>query len=246
MLEWIQFIYTLFTSPLEAIATIVFIVLAVSGIRWFAVNSRSKLPPGASPEDILRYRLKFTDEDLKQNRLTIISPKQVKRIQREFLIFLVFYLILDSFFGWIIIFLFGDDIRRGRLDMVLAGLMIFMGLFFLVLIGLAWFQLRGYVRDMKNKKAIALLTTLVFEENEGEYLGFKFQTHQYKIIVRDPRLPAPLPLHVGFMTEDAWDQVLTLEHQPVILYIAPSTSKLLSFDLLLAKQDVKQAISEGR
>lgn len=245
MLEWIEFIITLFTSPFEAVATIVIVVVMFGGIKWFAKISKSKLPLGESPEVILRLRLKVTDEDLKQNRLMVISPKQIKRIRTEFLISLVFYLILDSFFGWVIIFMFGDDIRRGRFDMFMAGLMVFMGLCFFFFIGLAGFHLRSYYKELKTKKAVPILTTLVFEENKGEYLGFKFQTHQYKIIVRDSRLPVPIQLYVGVMPEKAWEQVLTLEHQPVILYIAPNTSKLLSFDLLAAKKEaVRRVVSD--
>lgn len=238
MLDLIQFILELFTSPVEAIGTIVILGLTIAGIRWFAARSKSNLPLDTAPEVILRHLLKFGDEDLEQNRAAAISPGQIKRIRKEFLIILAVYITMIVGFGFFMVALFWDDISSGRLDPIMIGFLGFMVLIFLFITGIAVYHLRGHIRELRTKRALALLSLLVFEEHEGEHMGFKFKTHQYKIIASDPRLPKPLPLHIGFMSEDVWYQVQKLRHQTALLYIAPNTLKLLSFEILATKSAV--------
>lgn len=239
MLDLIQFVLELFTSPVEAIATIVILALIFIGLKWFANRSTSNIPLDEAPEVILRHRLKFVDEDVEYNRSARISPKQMKRLRNEFLILLIVYTVLIGFFSLILPTIW-DDMFRGDLDLISIGLLGCIGLAYLIAIGAATFHLSGYVKDLRAKSTIALLSPLVFEEHEGEYMGFKIQTHQYKIIANDPRLPKPLPLHIGFMPRDMWYQVQKLENQTVILYVAPKTSKLLSFELVTTKRDLSQ------
>jgi hypothetical protein len=240
VLDLIQFTFALFTNPVEAIGTIVILGLIIVGLKWSANRSKFNVPLDAAPEVILRHRLIFMDDDLEQNRSATISPKQIKRIRNEFLMLLIAYMALLVFMGFIFDTIFGEDIFSWDLDLISIGLQGFMGLAFLVLIGIAVFQLWGYIKDLKTKRAIALLSALDFEEHEAEHMGFKFQTHQYNIIAHDSRLPEPLPLHIGFMSEDMWVQVQKLRHQTAILYIAPNTSKLLSFELVALKLDISQ------
>lgn len=240
MLDFIRFVVELFTSPVEAISTIVILGLMIIGMRWFANRSKSNLPLDAAPEVFLRHRLKFEDEDLEQNRSAIISPKQIKRIRNEFLLLLIAYIALIVFFGFIVVTIFWEDMLRWDLDLILIGILSFMGLIFLIVIAIAAYQLWGYIRDLKTKGAIALLSPIVFEEHDGEQMGFKFRTHQYKIIANDPRLPESLSLHIGFMSKEMWYQVQKLRHQSAILYIAPNTAKLLSFELLATQPDIMQ------
>ena len=240
MLDLIQFVLQLFTNPVQAISTIVILGLIIIGIKWFANRSTSKLRLDAAPEVILRHRLKFVDEDLKQNRSATISPMQIKRIRKEFLILLIVYIALIVFVGLIMSPTFREGMSGRHLDLISIGLLGCMGLSFLLVIGIAAFHLWGYIKDLSTKRAVAVLTALVIEEHEGEHMGFKFQTHRYKIIVNDPRLPKLLPLHIGFMSKDVWYRVQKLRHQMAILYIAPNTSKLLSFELLAKEPYISQ------
>ena len=61
-----------------------------------------------------------------------------------------------------------------------------MGLGSLFIIGVAVFLLRGYIEDLRTKRVGAVFSFITFEEHEGEVMGFKFATHQYKIIIDDP------------------------------------------------------------
>jgi len=240
MLDLIQFVLDLFTSPVEAIGTIVLVGMMIVGIKWFANRLKSKLPLDAAPEVILRHRLKFVDEDLEQNRSATITPKQIKRIRNEFLILLIFYMGIVYFWGFIFATLIRDDMFRWDLDLSLIGALGCLGLLFLFSIGIAAFHLSGYIKDLRTKRAVALLSPLVFEEHKFEHMGFKFHTHQYKIIVKEPRRPKPLELHIGFMSKAVWYQVQKLDLQTAILYIAPNTSKLLSFELVATEPDTSQ------
>jgi len=235
MLDLLQFIFDLFTDPIKAIATIVLLGGMVFVMRWLANRSSSNFPLDAAPESILRRQLKFGDEDLNQNRSALISSEQIKRIRNEFLILLIAYTALIGFIGFTFVIIFWDDISSGDLDLVLIILLVVMSLFSLFMLVIAGYQLRGYIRDLRTKKVVALLSPIVFEAHVGEHMGFKFETHQYKIIVDDPRLAGPLPLHIGFIPRDVWHQVQKLEKRSAILYIAPNTSKLLSFELVVPK-----------
>jgi hypothetical protein len=240
MLDLLQFILTLFTNPVEAIGVIVIIGLIVGGLRWFANRSKSNVPLDAVPEVILRHLLKFVDEDLEQNRSATFSPKQIKRMRKEFLIVLIAYIALIVLFGFIVVTMSWEDMFRWGFDLIAIGLLSCMGLVFLFVIGIAVFHLWGYIRDLRTKRAVALFSPIVFEEHEGEYMGFKFKTHQYKILINDARLPEPLSLSIGFMSEEVWYQVQKLSYQSAILYIAPNTSKLLSFELVATEPAISQ------
>lgn len=240
MLHLIEFILKLFTNPVEVIVSFFILGLMIVGIKLFANRSTSRSQLDAAPEVILRHRLKFVDEDLERNHSGTISPKQIKRIRKEFLILLIVDMALVVFVGLIVSPTFWDGMFRRDLDLISLGLLSCMGLAFLVVMAIAVFHLWGYIKDLRTKRAVAVLSPLLFEEHEGEYMGFKFQTHRYKIIVHDPRLPKLLPLHIGFMSKDVWSQAQKLSHQTAILYIAPNTSKLLSFELVTIKPDLSQ------
>jgi len=242
MLDWIQFILALFTNPLQAIGTIVILGLLIVGIKWAANRSKSNVPLDAAPEVILRHCLKFVDEDLEQNRSAAISPKQMKRIRNEFLVLLITYMALIVFLGFTVATMFRAEMFRWERDLVLIliALLGIMGIVLLFVMGVAVFHLWGYVQDLRTKRAVALFSTLDFEEHEAEHMGFRFRTHQYNIIVHDSRLPEPLPYRIGFMSDDMWVQVQKLSHQTAILYVALNTSKLLSFELVAIKPNINQ------
>jgi len=243
MLDLIRFILTLFTNPLLAIGGIVIIGLIIGGLRWSAYRASSNIPLDAAPEVILRQLLKFGDEDLEKNRSGVISPKQLKRIRKEFLILLIAYIAAVVFSGFLIVTLFWEnivDMFKWGFGIVAIGLVGFMTLVLLFMIGMGAYQLWGYTQDLRRKRVVALLSPLVFEEHEGEYMTFKFKTHQYNIIVSDPRLSGPLPLRIGFVSEDVWRKVQQLSRQTAILYVATNTSKLLSFELVATERYISQ------
>jgi len=244
MVDLIQFILNLFTNPLQAIATIVLVGLFIVWMRWHAKLSNSNLPLDAAPEVILRLRLKFDDEDLKQNRSKTLSPKQIKRIKKELVIILFVYVVIIVFFGYIFVGLFWEDMSNLGLG-YLIGFMIFMGLGFLFIIGIAAFFLQGYIEDLRTKKVAAVFSFIEFEEHEGEIMSFKFPTQQYKIIVSHPRLKGSASLAVGFMTRDVWHKVQELENRSAILYIAPGAAKLLSFELVATEPNGIHSILRG-
>lgn len=244
MFDLIQLILKLFINPLEGIGIIVILGLMIAGLRWglrrAAHRSKFNLPLNAAPDFILRYLLQFMDEDLQYNRSATISPKQIKRLRNEFRRLLIAWLVLIVVAGFVVATIYWGDMFRWGFDLVGIGALGIVGLMFLFLIGLAVFQLQGYIQDLKTKKVVALLSPLVLEEHEGEFMGFKFSTHQYKIIVNDSRLGEPLSLPIGFMSEDMWYQVKKLRRQSAILYVAQNTSKLLSFELVATEPEISQ------
>lgn len=244
MVDLIQLILNLFTDPLQAIVTIVLVGLFIVWMRWHATLSNSKLPLDAAPEVILRLRLKFDDEDLKKNRSKVLSPRQIKRIKKEFVSILFVYVAMIVFFGYIFYGLFWEDMSNLGPG-YLIGFMIFMGLGFLFIMGVAAFFLQGYIEDLRTKKVAAVFSFIEFEEHEAEVMGFKFRTQQYKIIVNHPRLKGSASLAVGFMTRDVWRKVQELENRSAILYIAPGAAKLLSFELVATEPDGIHSILRG-
>jgi hypothetical protein len=238
MLELIQFVFTLFTNPLLAIGGVLIIGLIIGGLRWSAYRSSSNVPLDAEPEMILRHLLKFDDEDLKHNRSIVLSPTQIKRIRKEFVILIFAYIAIIVFFGFLFVGLFWEDMSGWGLG-YLIGLVIFMVVGILFIIGIAAFQLQGYIDDLKTKTIGALFSPIVFEEHEGEYMTFKFKTHQYHIIASDPRLSEPLRLRIGFMSDEVWYRVQKLENRSAILYVAPGAGKLLSFELAANVPNIK-------
>jgi hypothetical protein len=236
MLDWIA----LSTHPVEAVITIVLLGLAIVGLRWAANRSKSKVSLDAAPEVILRQHLKFGDEDLEQNRSGTISPRQIKRIRNEFLILLIPYTVMIVLFGVSVAAMFSADSAEGRVDLLFIGALIFIGLMSLLMIWIAVSHLGWHIQDLKTKKAVALVSPLVFAEHVAEYMVFKFPTHQYRIMVNIPQLPQPVPLEIGFMSEDVLSQVKKLSHQTAIIYLSANTSKVLSFELASTKPDMHQ------
>ena len=228
--ELIQFGLELITSPVEAIATIVIFVAMFAGVKRYASRLTSTLPPGTAPEVLLRHRLKCTDDDLKQNRSGILSPKQIKRIRNEFLIMLTVHLSIIGFMGYVFSVIFWADWTRGDLVEKLFGA--FMGLLYLFSIGLGVHFHRTYIIDLRAKKVITLFSPIVFEKVDVEYLGFKLQSHSYKIIINDKRLPASIPLGVGIIPDAEWKQIEKLINKTAFFYVSPSALRLLSVDLL--------------